>query len=88
MPDGWLRQRGLAWKWKWWDLRWKDDVVNVWFRERRLCWRGPSVTAAQKKQSDGLRRSTDVAWWVNQRILVNLKARLDKGTFVEELENM
>ena len=33
------------------------------------------VRAAQKM--DGRRRSTDVAWWVNQRSLVSLKARLD-----------
>ena len=41
-----------------------------------------------KKIMDRLIRGTDVTWWVNQRILVNLEARLDKRTFVEELENM
>ena len=64
-----------------------DDVVNVWFRERRgLCLRGPCWSGRHKKMV-GRRRSTDVAWWVNQRSLVSLKARLDRRTSVEELEN-
>ena len=47
MPDGWLRRRGLVWKWKWRDLRWRDERV-VSGESRAVPDRPMLVRAAQK----------------------------------------
>ena len=61
-----------------------DSVVSG---EARALPEGHMLVRDDTKKKDGRRRSTDVAWWVNQRITVSLKARLDRMISVEELEN-